>query len=53
MEKDAVIGLVLVVFTVATMTGLVMWSRRAIEKIARKDLASARHIAMELKRERD
>jgi hypothetical protein len=47
-STDAVVGLVVLVLALALAAGLVLWSRRTINVIAKKGLTSARDIAQEL-----
>jgi hypothetical protein len=48
MDKATVIGLGIVVGALVVNVGLVIWSRRRINTIARKGLRSVRDIAKEL-----
>ena len=48
MDGDTIIGLVLMVGALALLTGLVLWSRRRIDRIARNGYGSARAIEREL-----
>ena len=48
MSKDIVIGLVIIVLALAAITGLTLWSRRTIERIAGSGFRSAREIFKDL-----
>lgn len=48
MDTDGVIGIILIALSLGAITGLVLWSRRAIHLIGKKDLKSAREIEREL-----
>jgi len=52
MDHDAVIGCIILVAVLVVMLGLVAWSRRLINTIARKDVRNIRDIAQEMDRER-
>ena len=51
MDKDIVIGCLLVAGALGLVTYLVLWSRRAIDRIAANDRRSTREIVKELRRE--
>jgi hypothetical protein len=44
MDKDILIGTALIAATLGFMIALVLWSRRRIERICRKNLRTARDI---------
>jgi len=48
MDTDVVIGSIAIVVSLGFITYLVLWSRRVINRIARKGLRSARDITREL-----
>jgi len=48
MDKDILIGLALIAFSLFSVAALVLWSRRRIEQIARKGYRSARETAKDL-----
>ena len=49
MDKDIIIGTTIIILGLSFLTYLVWWSKRTIELIANKRLASAREITKELK----
>ena len=51
MQTDSLVGGAVVILALAFIVYLVAWSRRAIEKIAARDLRSVRDIVRELKDE--
>jgi len=51
-ERDALIGCVIIAGSLAVLTYLVLWSRRAIDRIADSSSSSAREIVKELSRGR-
>jgi len=52
MEKDALIGCIVIAGALAVLIYLVLWSRRAIDRIADSSSSSAREIVKELRRGR-
>ena len=48
MTGDVYIGCILVAFALTSVTALILWSRRTIERIARKGYRSARETAKDL-----
>ena len=44
MHPDAFLGIILLSGALLLILGLVLWSRHSIERVARKDLKSAREI---------
>ena len=52
MEVDAVIGIVLLAVSLTLLTFLTFWSRRTVERIAAKHLASLREVIKDFERER-
>ena len=48
MDMDAIIGTALIAGALAALSCLVLWSRRTIERIARKRSRSARAILKDL-----
>jgi len=51
MDADIVTGIVVLVLALGVLTGLVLWSRRIIERIASSDAKTAREILRELRDE--
>jgi len=49
MHGDAVLGVILIIAALAAITGLVVWSRWSINRIADKKLESARDIIRDLR----
>jgi uncharacterized membrane protein (DUF4010 family) len=49
MDADAVIGIIVIAAALGLLTGLVLWSRRRIQRIARNGFGSARAIEKELR----
>lgn len=49
MDLNAVVGIVLLVISVTTVTVLTLWSRKRIDRIAESKSASAREIMQEMK----
>ena len=47
MDFDTTLGCILVVVALSLLTLLVLWSRRTIDRIARKGFGSAREISSE------
>ena len=50
MDLDTILGLIITVATLVVLTGLVFWSRRSIERIARRGPRSAREILEDQRR---
>ena len=48
MDRDSLIGCVIVVVALSAISYLVLWSRRMIDRIARKRLSSVRDILEDL-----
>ena len=48
MDKDIIIGVAIIILGLSFLIYLVWWSKRTIELIAKKRLASAREITKEL-----
>jgi len=51
MDADIITGIVVLVLALGVLTGLVLWSRRIIERIASSDAKTAREILRELRDE--
>jgi len=52
-SQDALIGFIVIVASLGLIVGLVIWSRRAIERIARKGgISSAREIMRDMRRDK-
>jgi uncharacterized membrane protein YccC len=51
MDRDTILGCVVVVAALGLITYLVLWSRRTIDRIAKSGLRTAREIVRELRRE--
>jgi hypothetical protein len=51
MDFDTVLGIFVVLVSLAAMLGLVLWSRRTINRIARNALSTAREIMQEFRRD--
>jgi hypothetical protein len=51
-ELDAIVGIVILALALSLLTFLTFWSRRAIDRIARKHLASLREVIKDMVRER-
>lgn len=51
MEADAILGIVVGAAALSLLAGLVLWSRRAIERIAARGSRSAREIVRDLRDE--
>jgi hypothetical protein len=51
-ELDAIIGIVALTLALSLLTFLTFWSRRTIDRIARKHLASLREVIKDMGRER-
>jgi len=49
MDRDSLLGCIIVVVALSSITYLVLWSRRTIERIARKRLSSVREILEDLR----
>ena len=49
MDGDVIVGIIVIAAAAALLTGLVLWSRRRIERIARNGYRSARAIEKELR----
>ena len=49
MDTDTLIGCIAVAGAVGLVTYLVLWSRRAIDRIAQSDSSTAREIVKELR----
>ena len=49
MDGDAIVGTIVLVFALGSLTCLVLWSRRIINRIARRHFGSARQIEKELR----
>jgi hypothetical protein len=52
LEVDAIIGMALLATSLTLLTFLTFWSRRTIERIAAKHLASLREVIKDFERER-
>jgi hypothetical protein len=52
MDTDTLLGCLLVASALSLVTYLVLWSRRAINRIAANDRRSTREIVKELRRDR-
>lgn len=52
MDVDVIVGCVVIVLALAGVAGLVLWSRRRIERVARMGRRSARQILKDLGRGR-
>jgi hypothetical protein len=52
MDRDVIIGCILVLASLGVMSALLVWSRRTIDRIAVRGLRSAREIEKELNGER-
>jgi len=52
MDTDILLGCLLVASALSLVTYLVLWSRRAINRIAANDRRSTREIVKELRRDR-
>ncbi|MCK4275969.1 MAG: hypothetical protein KAX78_05615 [Phycisphaerae bacterium] len=48
MDIDTVLGTIVITAALIVLTGLVLWSRRTIEKISRRGPTSARQIMKDL-----
>jgi hypothetical protein len=48
MEKNAILGTIIIASALGFITYLTFWSRRTIERIARKNLSSARQIMKDI-----
>lgn len=48
MDADIIAGIVVLALALGVLTGLVLWSRRIIERIAASDSKTAREILKEL-----
>mgnify|MGYP001369199428 CR=1 FL=1 len=48
MERDILLGILLIVSGLSCMTYLILWSRKMIERIAERHLTSVRDIVKEL-----
>lgn len=48
MDRDSLLGCIIVVVALISITYLVFWSRNTIERIARKRLSSVREILEDL-----
>ena len=51
MDRDTILGCVVIVAALGFITYLVLWSRRTIDRIAESGLRTAREIVRELRRE--
>ena len=48
METDAILGCIVLAFSLGLITYLTFWGRRTIDRIASKGLSTAREIVKEL-----
>ncbi|HET6428194.1 MAG TPA: hypothetical protein VFJ30_07285 [Phycisphaerae bacterium] len=48
MDGQTIVGIAVIAAALAVLTGLVLWCRRRIERIARKGFGSARAIEKDL-----
>ena len=48
MSGDIIAGVVLIAFALVSLTGLFLWSRRIIDRIAARNVHSARALMKEL-----